>query len=118
MRNFVTMKFSNTNRNNPKDSKVINSDESLSLIFRHIFGDELKTLHQKIEEIHQVITKGDLPKSQCLSEYISEKDAKAEFNRKTTWFWNQRNSGKLLYKKLGGTVYYLKEDLLNLLSDK
>jgi len=112
------MKLNNTNGINPKKSKVIQGEESISLLFKHIFGDELKTLHQKIEEIHQVITDGASTKSQCLSEYISEKDAKTEFNRKTTWFWNQRNCGKLLFKKLGGTVYYLKEDLLNLLSDK
>ncbi|MCT4643862.1 MAG: hypothetical protein N4A74_02665 [Carboxylicivirga sp.] len=112
------MKSFNSNRNNLKDSKVIQGEESLSLLLEHIFGNELKTLHQKIEEIHQVVIDGTSTKSQCLSEYISEKDAKVEFNRKTTWFWNQRNNGRLAYKKLGGTVYYLKQDLLNLLSDK
>jgi len=112
------MKLSNNNRNNLNNSKVIQGEESLTLLFRHIFGNELKNINQKIEEIHQVITEGSSPKSQCLNEFISEKDAKIEFNRKTTWFWNQRNSGRLAYKKLGGTVYYLKQDLLNLLSDK
>nr|WP_321451475.1 hypothetical protein [uncultured Carboxylicivirga sp.] len=112
------MKNLDNNRNNPKDSKVINSVESLSHIFKHFFGDELDKINRKIEEIHQVITEGSTSQSQCLSEYIAEKDAKVEFNRKTTWFWNQRNNGRLAYKKLGGTVYYLKQDLLNLLSDK
>ncbi|MBN2259934.1 MAG: hypothetical protein JW702_05295, partial [Clostridiales bacterium] len=87
------MKNITTNRNNLKHSKIINNEETFSLLLRHIFGNEIENINRKIEEMHQVITEGLAPKNQCLTEYISEKDAKIEFNRKTTWFWNQRNSG-------------------------
>ena len=115
---FVAMKTIKNYRNNLNNSKVIHVEDSLSQLLKNVFGNEFEIMHQKIEEMHQVITEGYAPKNQCLTEYISEKDAKVEFNRKTTWFWNQRNSGRLKSKKLGGTVYYLKQDLLNLLSDK
>lgn len=81
-------------------------------------AEEFNSLIKLTKEIHSQVFGNSLKTSNCLNEYISEKDAKAEFGRKTTWFWNQRNSGRLNFKKLGGTVYYLKDDLLNLLSEK
>lgn len=81
-------------------------------------AQDYEFIKKKLTELHSMLENGHSKSSTCLDEYISEKDAKVEFNRKTTWFWNQRNSGRLTFKKMGGTVYYLKQDLLNLLSDK
>jgi len=93
-------------RNNLKNSMVI------------LPAQDYEFIKDTVVELRSLLENGYSKSSTCLDEYISEKDAKVEFNRKTTWFWNQRNNGKLSYKKLGGTVYYLKQDLLNLLSDK
>lgn len=52
-----------------------------------------------------------------LDDYISESDAKKEFNRQTTWFWTQRQNG-LAFRRLGNRVYYLKADLLKLFEEE
>lgn len=80
-------------------------------------AEEYEEMFSLTKQIHQLLL-GTQGKTEILSDYITEKDAIKEFGRKTTWFWNQRSNGRLAYKKMGGTVYYLKQDLLNLLSDK
>ena len=52
-----------------------------------------------------------------LGDYISEPEAKKLLGRKTTWFWNMRQSGQLPFSKIGGTNYYSRQDLLKLLKD-
>lgn len=76
--------------------------------------NEFKETAVLVREIHQHII-GSTPFSETIHGYVSESDAKNLLNRKTTWFWQQRKSGSLEYKKIGSTVYYKKDDLMNLL---
>jgi len=76
---------------------------------------EIKEISRLTREIYNRLM-GDSPREVILNEFISEQEAKKLLNRKTTWFWNQRQSGRLDFKKMGSTVYYRKDDLLNLLN--
>ena len=51
-----------------------------------------------------------------LGDYISEPEAKGLLGRKTTWFWNMRQSGQLPFSKIGSTNYYSRQDILNILN--
>lgn len=99
-----------------KDNFQTENYQKQSMVF--LPAQDYEFIKRKLNELHSMLENGYQKTPTCLDEFISEKDAKVEFNRKTTWFWNQRNSGRLKSKKLGSTVYYLKQDLLNLLSDK
>jgi len=98
-----------------KNNFTTGIDQKQSMVF--LPAQDYEFIRETVIELRSILENGQLKSSTCLDEYISEKDAKVEFNRKTTWFWNQRNSGRLASKKLGSTVYYLKEDLLNLLNE-
>lgn len=50
-------------------------------------------------------------KNQHNSEYMDQSEAEKYLNKKTTWFWQQRKSGKLFFKKLGNKNFYKKSDL-------
>lgn len=54
--------------------------------------------------------------SKPVGDYISEAEAKKLLNKKTTWFWNMRKSELLPFSKIGNTVYYKKQDILELLN--
>lgn len=79
---------------------------------------------QLVDEIKQLInelkanqnSKSDSVK--VLGEFISENDARKLLDRKTTWFYEQRRSGRLRFSKVGSKVYYKQEDLFNLLNGK
>jgi hypothetical protein len=79
---------------------------------------------QLVDEIKQLINELQSQKNvtvengSVLGEFISEKDAKVLLDRKTTWFYEQRRSGRLLYSKVGSKVYYKKNDLFKLLNGK
>jgi hypothetical protein len=93
-------------RNNQKHSMVILPAEDY---------EELKESSKLTREIYNLLV-GSSSQNAALKEYISEKEAKKLLGKGTTWFWNQRNSGKLAFKKLGATVYYKSSDILNLLN--
>ena len=50
-----------------------------------------------------------------LGEYIEEKEAIQLLGRKTTWFYNMRQTGKLPFTKIGSKTYYSKADLIQIL---
>ena len=50
-------------------------------------------------------------------DYVSERDAKKMLKRGTTWFWEKRKKGLPSFK-VGGEVYYKKNDLLTLIQSK
>lgn len=50
-----------------------------------------------------------------LGDYVEEKQAIQILGRKTTWFYNMRQSGKLPFTKVGSKTFYSKADLLNIL---
>ncbi|WP_114436752.1 helix-turn-helix domain-containing protein [Marinilabilia salmonicolor] len=78
-------------------------------------AEEYENIVKMTQEIHShlLIRKTS---SNVLNDFITEREAMKEFRRKTTWFWNQRRSGKLPFKKVGSRVYYRKSDLLDLLN--
>ena len=78
---------------------------------------------QLVDEIKQLLNELKVQKSSgnnsesTLGEFISEKDARNLLGRKTTWFYEQRRSGRLPYSKVGSKVYYKRDDLFNLLTN-
>jgi len=76
---------------------------------------------QLVDEIKQLLN--DLKVNQSsksdstpvFGEFISEKDARKLLDRKTTWFYEQRRSGRLPYSKVGSKVYYRLIDIHKLL---
>jgi hypothetical protein len=50
-------------------------------------------------------------------EYITEKEAKGMFSRKSTWFWHMRKTGVLPFSKIGKSIYYSMNDLQKLMKD-
>ncbi len=77
-------------------------------------------LRQLIEGQAEILSRlnaaGVSADSKNLGEYISETEAKKLLNKKTTWFWNMRKSELLPFSKIGNTVYYKKQDILELLN--
>jgi len=96
--------ISNTHQNSVEEIKLTVVPET--------FLDTLLTTQNKILES---VNKSKHP---ILNGYIPEKIAIELINKKTTWFWKMRKSGKLKYNKIGQTIYYLVEDLKSLLSSK
>jgi hypothetical protein len=78
---------------------------------------------QLVDEIKQLLNEIKLNQSSqkevntSLGEFISEKEARKILDRKTTWFYEQRRSGRLPYSKVGSKVYYKRENLFNLLKN-
>lgn len=78
---------------------------------------------QLVDEIKQLLNEFKLNHSSqqevntSLGEFISEKEARKILDRKTTWFYEQRRSGRLPYSKVGSKVYYKRENLFNLLKN-
>lgn len=46
-----------------------------------------------------------------LNGFITERKAMELLNKKTTWFWQMRKTGRLSFKKIGKTVYYPMEQI-------
>lgn len=73
----------------------------------------------KIEGLEEINRKLDIileslpvaKKVNAITEYIPEAQAKKVLNKSSTWFWNQRQSGRLKSHKVGGTRYYHINDL-------
>lgn len=73
-----------------------------------------------IEETQQKILsllRKDTATETAIGDYISEAEAKKLLGRKTTWFWQMRNSGRLPFSKVGNKVFYQKNDIVTLLEN-
>ena len=81
---------------------------------------------QLLEEVHQtqgriLDTLKNLPTSQPVlsgmigGKYIPESTAKEMLGKGTTWFWQMRKSGQLKYKKVGSKIFYVIQDIENLI---
>lgn len=99
------MKIIEKNQNDLKHSMVI------------LPATDYQELVAKVESILNCVNLHESSAS-IFNGYISEKDAMKETGYKSTWFWQQRTSGKLPYKKLGSKVMYKVEDLMNLMEEK
>jgi hypothetical protein len=73
--------------------------------------DEIKQL-LNVLKVNQSSKSDSTP---VFGEFISEKDARKLLDRKTTWFYEQRRSGRLPYSKVGSKVYYKLIDIHKLL---
>jgi len=80
------------------------------------FEKRLDHLSKKVDEIHNLIKKGESETTE-FNGYISQADAIKKYNVSKDWFWRRRNSGQLPFKKLGAKVFYAQKDLFNLLED-
>jgi hypothetical protein len=77
-----------------------------------------ETVHNLIssqEKILQLLKKSTEP---FIADFVTEKKAMEILNKKSTWFWQMRKSGKLKFRKIGQTTYYSIEDIQNLLKSK
>lgn len=84
------------------------SNGSLVLV-PQAFLESLAENQKKILEFLQV------KKSPSLTgDYVPEEEAKKEFGKGTTWFWEKRKTGELPYVKVGCKVYYKRANLLAL----
>jgi hypothetical protein len=84
------------------------SNGSLVLV-PQAFLESLAENQNKILEFLQ------MKKSPTLTgDYVPEEEAKKEFGKGTTWFWERRKTGELPSVKVGSKVYYKRADLLKL----
>jgi len=87
-------------------------EESYFLVPRAL----LEKIASNQETILSLLGKTNSNAEKSLGDYISEAEAKKLLDKKTTWFWNRRQSGQLPFSKIGGTNYYSRQDILNLLN--
>lgn len=74
---------------------------------------QLKEIQEKIlSRLNEIQLKPEF------ENYLTEKQASELIGKKTTWFWQMRNEGKLPFSKIGKKTFYKKEDLLNLIKPK
>lgn len=99
------MKQNDTSRNKVKEEGYFLVPQSLLL--------EITESNKRILALLENKNQGPIENS--LGNFISESEAKQRLDKKTTWFWNMRKSGKLAFSKVGGTNYYDKNDLIKLL---
>ena len=81
------------------------------------FEEKLEQLTKSQTEIKEMLIKAENEKVQEVNGYISEDDAVKLLGKAKIWFWRKRKEGFIPHKKLGSTVFYLKDDLFNLFED-
>lgn len=75
----------------------------------------LESISRDQKQILSLLENGDSSAVHSVGDYLSEQEAKKLLNKKTTWFWKMRTSGQIASTKIGGTNYYEKKDILNIL---
>jgi len=78
---------------------------------------KMDELLEKVEKLSVSLTLSNLQRNTVIGDYISEKEAKTQLNKGTTWFWNKRKSGELSGRKTGNNWYYKKSDILKLIEN-
>jgi hypothetical protein len=99
-----------------KESSLFNNHSFHSkTVFCLIPEDILETLVSNQDKILEFLgaSKGII----SLNGFITEKQAMEAVNKKATWFWQARKSGKLPFKKIGKTIYYSQGDINSLLEN-
>jgi hypothetical protein len=72
--------------------------------------NELRQLLKEISSALSNFNAGNTLPS--IGEWFPESVAQKMLGRKTTWFYNKRNSGELVGKKRGGKWWYSKSEIL------
>ena len=78
---------------------------------------KLEQLTKSQAEIKAMLKKAENEKIHEINGYVSEDDAVKLLGKAKIWFWRKRKEGVIPYKKLGSTIFYLKDDLFNLFED-
>ena len=78
---------------------------------------KLAELAKSQTEIKGLLLKAENERVREINGHISENDAVKLLGKAKIWFWRQRKDGNIPYKKLGSTIFYLKDDLFNLFED-
>jgi len=68
----------------------------------------LKQISEKQDKIIELLS---TKKANSAGDFITEKEAKEIFKRKSTWFWQMRKAGILPFSKVGKSTYYSIKDL-------
>jgi hypothetical protein len=77
----------------------------------------LEQLTKSQSEIKALLIKAENERIREVNGYISEDDAVKLLGKAKIWFWRKRKEKVIPYKKLGSTIFYLKDDLFNLFKD-
>ena len=81
------------------------------------FEQQLGQLVQSQKEIKELLIKAENERVREVNGYISEDDAVKLLGKAKIWFWRKRKEGFIPHKKLGSTIFYLKDDLFNLFEE-
>src|SRR5687768_11471532 len=103
-------------KQNATNQKELNG--SLILVPESLLYEMVKrqdAIDKKQDRIITLLEKGIT--SEIPGNYIPEEDAKELLDRKTTWFWQMRSSGKLAFTKVGNRIFYAKADIQKLLDN-
>jgi hypothetical protein len=78
----------------------------------------LETLMENQKRILSLLEgNGVCEKGNTLNGYVTETEAKKYLDRKTTWFWQMRSSGRLPFAKVGSKIFYHQDDIAKLLKE-
>ena len=81
------------------------------------YEQKLEELIQSQDEVRKMLIRSENERVQEVNGYISENDAVKLLGKAKIWFWRKRKEENIPHKKLGSTVFYLKDDLFNLFED-
>lgn len=95
--------------NNPKSNQFI--------LISSEFMDEIKNKQEKIISYLESLTTNKKNSHEIHKKFISQNEAKKILNKGDTWMWQQRNSGKLKYKKVGKNIYYDVNEINNFINN-
>ncbi len=78
--------------------------------------DKMEELIGKVDLIISTMNANNT-ETKLLGDYVTEAEAKKQLNRKTTWFYNKRNTGELKGRKSGGRWYYRRSDIIKMIDN-
>ncbi len=97
-----------------KDSdKNTNSYNQMVLVPQQTL-DEIKNDQKELFNLVKDMKLTSTPEGTVAKKFITESKAKEMLGKGTTWFYNQRKSGVLKAKKIGGTNYYNLDQIENM----
>jgi hypothetical protein len=99
-----------------KNFKKDSSFEQLVLIPKKQL-DEIQEAQKTIIEKLSITAAANQQGNFISEKYYTKKETKKLLNRGNTWLWHRCKEGKLRIRKLGRSVYYLKEDVEKLFND-
>ncbi len=94
-------------------SKKTNSNESQ--IFSLVPSEVLSELLEAQNKIISLLSGSAERTENSIGDYITEPEAKRLLDRRATWFWAMRKSGKLPFSKVGNKIFYKRTDLIQLI---